>query len=133
MIYIEASKNSPKVYIDFEQLLFEISGISVLDEPLAFYQKIFKYIENDFYLVKNALFQNEKKPNLTLHFYLRYIGVQDKEMLRQIDWLFFHIKEFTTFIYWYYNPEDEDQVELANDIQSKFLNQVRLIHHSYGM
>ena len=129
MLYIKASNNSPKIVIDFSQILFEISGDTFLDEPLTFYQPVFQYIYSNFYQVKDSIYQRGN-PSLTLHFYLRYIGLQDIEMIRQIDWIFFDIQEFTTFIYWYYNPENHESFEQANDVKNTFLNHVRLIPNS---
>jgi len=130
MLYIKASKNSPKIVINFDELLFEISGNSFLDEPLDFYQPVFQYIDANFYQVKHSIHQWEwgrQMPTLTLAFYLQYLGLQDTEMIRQIDWQFFQIKDFTTFVHWHYDRKDEESVEQANDVKNTFLNQVRLI------
>lgn len=125
-IYIKETKNSPKIVIDFPKLLFEISGVSTLENPLLFYQPIFNYISADFYQIKDSIYQRNTT-SITLHFYLKYAGMQDVEMIREIDRLFFQIKEFTTYIYWHYNPYNPESVELANDIKNTFLNYVRLI------
>lgn len=129
MLYINASHNSPKVVIDFTQILFEISGDSCVDEPLAFYNPIFQYIDSHFYQVKDSIYQRAN-PSLTLHFYLRYVGLQDIEMIRQIDGIFFPIQEFKTYIRWYYNPNDDESVERANNVQNTFLNPIRIIPNS---
>lgn len=129
MLYINAPPSSPKVVIDFTQILFEISGNSCVDEPLAFYQPIFKYIDDNFYQVKDSIYQRAN-PSLTLHFYLRHVGLRDIEMIRQIDGQFFPIQEFKTYVHWHYNPNDEESVERANNVQRTFLNPIRLIPDS---
>lgn len=129
MFYKNATNNSPKIIIDFPKLLFEMSGCSNVENALQFYQPVFNYVANNFYQIKNTIYQ-KKNPSITLHFYLKYVGMQDVEMLRQLDSIFFKIKEFNTFIYWYYNPHNTENVELANDIKLTFLNHVRLIENS---
>lgn len=131
MLYIKATARSPKVVIDFRQVLFEISGNSYIDEPLTFYQPIFQYITENFYEVHNSTYYRGA-PKLTLHFYLEYVSAQNVLMLRQLDWMFYQIKEFSTYVYWYYDPNEEAEVALALDVQETFLNPVRLILYSRG-
>lgn len=132
MLYIKPTSNSPKIVVDFSSLLFEVSGISKLENALEFYQPVFDYINDNFFQIKDSIYQRNTV-SITLHFYIKYAGIQDILMLRQIDWLFSRCKEFTTYIYWYYNPYKTDSIELANDINHTFLNNVRLIEHSLNL
>lgn len=126
MLYIQASTNSPKVIIDFTKLLFEINGNSYIDDPLIFYKPVLEYIETNFYQIKDSIY-HYRSISITLHFYIKYINWQNLEIIRQIDCFFSRIKEFDTYIYWYYNSESEDQTETAVDVEQTFLNKVRLI------
>lgn len=128
MLNIQSTKNTPLVLIDFNQLLFEMRGISNTETPLDFYQPIFNYIYENFYQVNQSVYM--RYPSLTLHFYMNYIGMQDFEMIRQIDWIFYQIKEFKTYVYWYYNPDDECSTDYANDVEMTFLNDKRLIPYT---
>ena len=129
MLYINPNTVSPKIYIDFTKLLFEVSGISVLDDPRAFYQPVISYVENNFYQVKDSIYQRGN-PSLTLHFYLRETGIYDLLMIRQLDHVLHKISEFKTYIIWYYNPFIESTVETGKEVENTFLNTVRLVKDS---
>ncbi len=126
MLNIQPTSKTPFVLIDFTELYFEMRGNSVNQTPLQFYDPIFKYIDDYFFQVNHSIYLREYS-FLTLHFYMEFIAYQDFEMIRQIDWIFYHIEEFKTFINWYYDPNDEDYTEQANDVKMTFRNPVRLI------
>lgn len=127
--YLEATDNSPKVVIDLPALLFEVSGISAMSDPRPFYEQIFRHLDEHLHEVASSIYQRGE-PQLTLHFYLRYAAMADLLMLRQLDKQLSGIQLFKTYIYWYYNPDLEDTVDLAREVSQTFLNPVRLIYHS---
>lgn len=126
---IKETDTSPTVIINFPELLFEISGVSLMDEPASFYEQIFSYIDTNYYQVVKSIHQRNS-PQLTLHFYMKKIGNADMEMFRKTDKLFSEIGEFTTYVYWYYNPNKEDSVLQAQKVEKTFINPTRLIPNS---
>lgn len=124
-----ANDNTPQIIIDFQQLLFEISGNSAASDPAAFYQPVLDYIYDNFYEVNNSIYQRSS-PQLTLHFYMGTIAHADMEMIRKIDELLNRIKEFTTYIYWYFHPERKESIEQGEWVKLQFLNPTRLISDS---
>jgi hypothetical protein len=126
---IKETNTSPTVIINFSELLFEISGVSLMDEPSSFYEQIFSYIDTHYYQVVQSIYQRTS-PQLTLHFYMKQIGPADMQMFRKIDKQFSEIGEFTTYVYWYYNPNKEDSVLLADEVEKTFINPTRLIPNS---
>jgi hypothetical protein len=129
MLYILATDKSPKIYIDFTQVLFEVSGSSNLDNPEEFYQPVFQYICDNFYQVKDSIYQRSS-PSLTLHFYINHLGQKDFEMLQKMDSFLSKVEEFKTYVFWYYKPDQIESVEQANKVKSSFSNYVRLIENS---
>ncbi len=59
MFYKNATNNSPKIIIDFPKLLFEMSGCSNVENALQFYQPVFNYVANNFYQIKNTIYQKK--------------------------------------------------------------------------
>lgn len=129
MLYINETFSSPKVVINFPELLFEISGVSMVDDPESFYEPVFNHIDEHYYQVLNSIYQRSS-PQLTLHFYMKETGAADMEIFRKIDKRFSEIGEFTTYIYWYYNPGKETSVKCAVEVEKTFTNSTRLIQNS---
>jgi hypothetical protein len=129
MLFIQQTEKSPKVNIDFTQVLFEVSGTSCMEDPSPFYNHILEYISSNFYEVQQSTYY-PGKPNLVLHFYMRNIGWNDIEMIRKIDAFLFSIDEFKTAICWYYNPAKNVLAEKAFFMRDNCLNRVRLVEDS---
>lgn len=129
MYSVGPGENSPKIIINFEELLFEISGISMLDDPDAFYEPMMAYVRDHFYQVSQSVY-DRGAPSLTIHFYLSQTGDSDLHVLQKLDGFMHEISEFRTFIYWYYNPAKPKASETALKVQQTFKNPVRLIENS---
>jgi len=124
--YLHPTENSPVVIIDFPTLLFEARGNFLVEKPDAFYAPIFQYIYSNFYQIKNSIYFRDI-PTLTLHLYIRKINAANYMKIKELDQIFFSIKEFKTYIYWYHNPTNLLSKRQAEHAFEHFNNSVRLI------
>lgn len=129
MYSVRPGEKTPKIIINFQELLFEISGVSMHDDPEAFYEPMMAYIRDNFYQVSQSVY-SPGAPSLTLQFYLSQTGEADLQALQKLDHFMHGITEFRTFIYWYYNPQKPASVATATRVQQHFQNPVRLIENS---
>lgn len=129
MLSIKPTSNSPKIIIDFKEVLFEVSGVSKLEDPATFYNPVLRYIQDNFFDVQNSIHYSGA-PSLTIHFYLSEVADRDLEMIAQIDDFLSRVSEFRTYIYWYFNDEKPLSVSTAERVKQTFKNFTRLIKNN---
>ena len=103
---IEATKYSPMVELSDDGQMI-IKGRSILEDPLAFFDKIIGWIKN------NAT----KKFTLEIH--LEYMNTSSSKLLLK---LLKAVKDKynanEVYITWYYETNDEDMYDLAKDFET---------------
>lgn len=129
MFYLNATEFSPKIVINFNEILFEMSGTSKLEDPNAFYQPVIEYVKTNFFEVQNSIHYSGE-PRLTLHFYMKKVDPGDMEKIREIVEFIASIQEFRSGVYWYYNPNDENSTRQAQEVKQTFAAQVRLLENT---
>jgi len=120
IFYLEASPKTPKINFDSENDIFEISGRSIPENSISFYQPAISWLDN--YL---------KTPNeeTILDIKLEYFNTSSSKCLVDIFRRFekLHNNGKKTLIRWYYESEDEDMLESGEDFKGIIKSPVELI------
>ncbi len=113
MLKIEATKSSPFVYIDVHNCIFEISGLSYANNTDVFYKQIINYIDREF---------SKLECELNCKFYLTvFNSVTYKYILNMMaKFMMLNKKGKNISVTWYYDKDDEDNLESAEDIGELF-------------
>lgn len=113
MLKIEATKTSPYVNISVDDCIFEIKGFSFANDTDSFYKRIINYIDNEF---------SNLGCELNCEFYLTVINsVTFKHILNMMAMFLTYNKNGKNIrVTWYYDTDDDDIKESAEDIRKLF-------------
>ena len=102
-LYIEATEETPEVKLDPAQNIFSISGRSLPEDSVAFYQPIFAWIES---------FTAEATQDIDFEFFMEYFNTSSSKQIVKILVLLEKLNEnvFTQVI-WKYHSDDTDMME----------------------
>jgi len=114
--YIKATENTPK--IDFNPSLeqFELSGKSIPEDSLGFYNPVMDWLQS-----------YAQSPNVrtTFSFKLEYFNTSSSKVL--LDILYVLEKINGIVVNWHYDEEDEDMEETAMDFNEVVDFEINLI------
>lgn len=121
--FIEGTDNTPKVILDPEKNIFELSGSSHPENPAKFYNPILNWID-----------EYAKAPNktITIHFKLDYFNSSTAKYLLNILWGFEKITKAGTgkiTFQWYYKEEDLDALASGERYAQLTTSEFRLIKY----
>lgn len=115
-LYIKATENTPK--IDFNPGLeqFELSGKSIPEDSLGFYNPVMDW-----------LIVYVGKPNFrtTFSFKLEYFNTSSSKVLLDIFYILEKINGVV--VNWYYDEDDEDMIETAMDFNEMVKFEINLV------
>ncbi len=113
MLKIEATKSTPFVNIDVHNCVFEIYGFSYANNSDNFYKKIIEYIDTKFQNIECELI---------CKFYLNvFNSVTYKYILNMMSKFMIYNKNGKDIkVIWYYDKDDTDSLESAEDISELF-------------
>ncbi len=113
MLKKEATKTTPFVKISPEDCIFEIKGLSFANDSDTFYEPIINYISTEF---------SKLDCDLNCKFYLSvFNSVTYKYILNMMTKFMHYNKNGKNIkVTWYYDSEDEDNKENAEDISELF-------------
>ncbi len=113
MYFIQESSSTPLVKLSVEDCLFEIKGLSFSNDADSFYKPIIEWIEKEF---------PKLKCEITCEFYLTvFNSVTYKYVLNMITkFLKFNKEGKKIKVVWFYDSDDEDNRESAQDITELF-------------
>ncbi len=121
---IESTHKTPKVYLDPEEGVFEISGRSIPEDSVGFYKPILEWLDE---YGKNP---NEKTE---FKFELEYFNTSSSknilELLKRLEEIY--EKGHDVKVIWYYDEDDEDMEETGEDYQALLKVPVELIMRVY--
>lgn len=102
-LFIEATEETPEVSFDAEQNKFSISGRSLPEDSVAFYQPIFAWIEQ---------FTSEASQDVDFEFFMEYFNTSSAKQIAKILVLLEKLNEnvFVQVI-WKYHTGDTDMME----------------------
>ncbi|MBI2281937.1 MAG: DUF1987 domain-containing protein [Bacteroidetes bacterium] len=112
-LVIKNTLKSPSIDFNPETGIFEMSGVSLIENTLDFYRPILKWLEE--YL---------KTPcqSTTFVFKLKYSNTSSLQFIYDIINLIYleHNKKTVLSIIWYYISDDIDMKEVGEDYQDSF-------------
>ncbi|PLX20130.1 MAG: nuclear pore complex subunit [Salinivirgaceae bacterium] len=100
VLYIEATKDTPKILFDAENNQFEISEKSLPEDAIGFFQPVFDWL--------NQYIDNPKEES-TFVFYLDYYSTSTAKQLTKIFYLIEKLSEKSKVkVVWKYQDADID-------------------------
>ncbi|MCF8435157.1 MAG: DUF1987 domain-containing protein [Crocinitomicaceae bacterium] len=109
---IKATLKTPKVLVNFEEGIILLAGISIPEDPYAFYNPVIEEIEA--YLLA-------PKENTRLEFKLEYFNTSSTLVIRNlIRDISQQITNTKLKIYWYYEEYDDDMKEAGEEFRLLF-------------
>lgn len=121
---IEPTHKTPKVYFDPGENMFELSGRSIPEDSVGFYQRILAWVD-----------EYSKNPNAhtNFKFELEYFNTSSSknilELLKKLEGI--HNDGHDVKISWYYDEDDEDMEETGEDYKALLAVPVELIMKVY--
>lgn len=109
---IEATAKTPKLKVNPEKGLIHLSGISIPEDPRAFYTPFLNAVD--------AYAENPKEKTL-VEFKLEYFNTSTTLILRNLLQKLTELKNSTDLqIRWYFEEDDEDMGEVGGELQVLF-------------
>lgn len=122
---IKEDESTPKIIMDKENNLFEIDGISLPEDVIAFYEPIFNWIED--YL---------KEPNLSteLNIKLSYFNTSSSKVILDILSMFDELTDRGLMVStsWHYLEMDDDLLATGKEFKSMLKMPFHFIPYSMG-
>jgi hypothetical protein len=108
IINIAATEDTPKIILDHQQGLFEISGRSLPEDVVVFYAPVMQWLDD---LVKNPI------NNMELSIKLEYFNTASSKLILDILLKLEEIFQNGTplKIKWFYNASDSDMKEAGEE------------------
>lgn len=115
-LYIESTEYSPKVVLDFNKNIFELTGTSRPEDVIAFYESVVYKLER--FIDKHAELENLSHIRFHLRFDLFYMNSASSKYILQILDCFkkLHSKDAKIKIDWYYDDIDDQIFEDGEDL-----------------
>lgn len=108
---IEPTHKTPKVYLDPQENVFELSGRSIPEDSVGFYKHVLDWID-EYGKAPNA--------NTEFKFELEYFNTSSSknilELLKKLEAI--HENGNKLKIIWYYDEDDEDMEETGEDYKA---------------
>ncbi len=105
---IEGSDDTPFVIFDKKNAIFEISGRSLPEDVLQFYEPVMEWIKN---------YSKESNPITAFTFKLDYFNTASSKVLLDMIGSLTAIKG--TSIIWYYNEDDEEILDAGKEFSEQ--------------
>ena len=118
-LYIKATENTPRVDFNPSAEQFELSGKSIPEDSLGFYNPVMDWLQS-----------YAQTPNFktTFSFKLEYFNTSTSKVL--LDMLYILEKINGVVVNWYYDEDDEDMEESAMDFNEVVDFEINLVKNS---
>lgn len=101
-LLIEATEESPKIVLDYESGVYQISGRSLPENAIGFYQPVFDWLQT---------YQQTAKPNTVFEFQLEYFNTASAKQIAKILLALEKISaKSEVLVKWYYKKDDVDML-----------------------
>jgi hypothetical protein len=121
---IEPTHKTPKVYLDPAEGTFELSGRSIPEDSVGFYQRVLTWIDE---------YGKSPNPKTNFKFELEYFNTSSSknilELLKKLESI--HGEGHAVQISWYYDEDDEDMEETGEDYKALLNVPLELIMKVY--
>ncbi len=111
-IDIKDIKNTPRVVLDKERNEFEVSGISIPEDAMEFFEKLMVWADE---------YIKDPNPVSRIKVRVEYMNTSSTKLLFMFLWKFEELvkkglSEIT--IDWYYEEDDEDMLKIGRDFDA---------------
>ena len=104
VISLPGTEDTPKVVLDKDSQIFEISGRSLPEDAAEFYQPILSWFDD---------YKNDTNPKMDFHFKLEYFNTASSKLILDI---LSKLEEIDgTSVTWYFHEDDEDMEEAGEE------------------
>jgi hypothetical protein len=111
---IKATLKTPRVLVNFEEGIILLAGISIPEDPYAFYSPVNEEIDK---------YMETPLPKTTLEFKLEYFNTSSTLVIRNlIRDLSQNNSNTELFVRWFYEEYDEDMKEAGDEFRMLFHN-----------
>jgi hypothetical protein len=104
IINLEGTEDTPKIVLDKQNNIFEISGRSLPEDAADFYQPILDWLEK---------YRDNANPSTNFHFKLEYFNTASSKLILDVLSKLEEISGAT--ITWYFHEDDEDMEEAGEE------------------
>jgi len=106
-LFIKETEDSPKIELDYDNKLFEISGRSLPENAIGFYEPVLQWLDK---------YSSTPLEITIVHFKLEYFNTSSAKQLAKILLLLEKMSEkgHKVVINWYYQKEDTDMYASGN-------------------
>ena len=112
LLKIEATAKTPKLKVNPEKGLIQLSGISIPEDPRAFFAPFQEAIDN---------YINEPKDKTLVEFKLEYFNTSTTLIIRNLLRKLSGLTDKTDLqIRWYFEEDDEDMGEVGGELKILF-------------
>lgn len=103
-LIIEESDDTPKVVLDKQKAIFEISGRSLPEDTVHFFKPVLEWLK---------AYKNDANPTTEFLFKLDYTNTASSKLLLDILQVLQTIKNVK--VIWYFRDDDEDMEEAGHE------------------
>ena len=108
-LIIEQTAQTPRVYLDPDKQIFEISNISLPEDADEFYAPVIKWLEN---------YLEQSNEQMNFHFKLDYYNTASARYISTIIRILDNISQKQKIkIFWYYREIDEDMQLMGEEYE----------------
>ncbi|MCG8702084.1 MAG: DUF1987 domain-containing protein [Bacteroidales bacterium] len=123
-LYIKGAEDTPEVILDKEKNVFELTGKSLPEDVIEFYNPIFSWAEeyakspNDVTDVKIKIIYFNSASQRSLNEFLT--------ILKKIE-----LRNCTVNIHWYYDEDDEEMYDSGEEFAD--ITELNFVYHPYQL
>jgi hypothetical protein len=121
---IEPTHKTPKVYLDPDANIFEVSGRSIPEDSVGFYKPILDWMDD---------YSNKPAAKTQFKFELEYFNTSSSknilEILKKLEKIYQDGHDVS--IIWYYDEDDEDMEETGEDYKALLSVPLELVMSVY--
>lgn len=115
----KGTENTPAINFDPDLGQLEISGKSIPEDSLGFYEPIMDWLRE---------YVDNPRPTTTFSFKLEYFNTSSSKVLLDIFYILEEIEE-GLILNWYCEDSDEDMEETASDFNEVLENEIQIIKY----
>jgi hypothetical protein len=104
IFYLEGSEDTPRINLNKEKGIFEISGRSIPEDPAAFYSPVLEWIKH---------YKGEANKSTAFVFKLEYFNTASAKIILDILYALEGIPNIT--VQWCFQEDDEDMEEAGEE------------------
>jgi len=119
-LYLEGNERLPRVILDKQSEIFEISGISNDKDINRYYEPVFNWIDR---------YIKEPLQKTTVNFNIKYYSPESSFLLFKIMQKLQYLRDYGNEVSgkWHYDEDDESIFETGRDLQDIFIMDIDLI------